>query len=108
MPWFSATIALTCLFTQSERESLIFSWICATLARAFTRLAEPFALRDSTRCARFSFRSSLRKNRGFSITFPPRKTAKSFSPRSMPVSASASASGSNRSAPSSRFTTKLA
>jgi hypothetical protein len=47
MPWFSATIVLTCLSIQSERECRTFSWTRATLSRARSRFFEPGCLRET-------------------------------------------------------------
>ncbi|CAM5729041.1 hypothetical protein SHIRM173S_01389 [Streptomyces hirsutus] len=49
---------------KSRRRSAIRAWTRATFRRAFSRFAEPFALRDSSRCARASRARSRRSWRG--------------------------------------------
>ena len=88
---------------NSRRASVTRACARATLTRALSRFLLPFCLRDSARCARLSFFSARRRNRGEAIFRPSDSTAKWVSPRSMPITGSVSGS-----APGSVSTTKLA
>ena len=73
------------------------------MTRASSRFLLPFFLRDRARCARLSFFSARRRNRGEAIFRPSDSTAKWVSPRSMPTTGSVPGS-----APGAASTTKLA
>jgi len=61
------------------------AWARARLTLALARFAESFCLRDNSRCRRRSLRSARRSNWGAAILRPSDRTAKSWSPRSMPM-----------------------
>ncbi len=50
--------------------SATFAWARATLTRAFSPFADPFAVRLRDFCSLRSFRSARRRNRGL-VTFRP-------------------------------------
>ena len=67
MPWFSRTSVATCLFSQSSRLALVFSWIFATLSRAFPRLADPRCLNSSEKAVQGAYVWDGNAMRSFSI-----------------------------------------
>jgi hypothetical protein len=91
--WFSRMIFVESLWWKSRRESVTQACARATRTRAFSLFAEPFCLRDRSRCAFFSFFSARRRNLGALIFIPSSSTAKQASPRWMPHSRSISGSG---------------
>jgi hypothetical protein len=88
--WFSRISAVDSWWQKSRRASATRACALATVTLALSRFLLPFCLRDSDRCARRSFFSARRKNRGEAIFRPSDRTAKCFSPRSMPITGSAS------------------
>src|SRR5690606_40868004 len=83
------------LCAQSRRASATRTYARATFSLAFSRFLDPFALRDSAFCALWSFFSARRRKRGLSIFRPSESTAKCARPRSIPISVSATGSGSS-------------
>ena len=88
--WFSRISAVDNWWQKSRRASATRAYALATVTLALSRFLLPFSLRDNARCARRSFFSARRKNRGEVILRPSDRTAKCFSPRSMPSTDSAS------------------
>jgi len=101
--WLSRISAVDNWWWNSRRASATRPCALATLTRALSRFRLPSCLRDSDRCARLSFFSARRRNRGDAILVPSDSTAKWVSPRSIPVTGPAPGS-----APGVASTTKLA
>jgi len=87
-------ISVESLWWKSRRASVTLACARATFTRACSLLADPFCLRDRSRCARFSFFSARRRNRGLAILVPSFMTAKCPRPRSIPHSVPVFGSGS--------------
>src|ERR1700733_6806164 len=62
--WFSRTTFVESLWWKSLRASATLACARATCTRAFSRFWLPSCLRDKSRCARLSFLSARRRNRG--------------------------------------------
>src|SRR6266581_2999642 len=101
--WLSRISAVDNWWWNSRRASATRACARATLTLALSRFWLPSCLRDSDRCARLSFFSARRRNRGEAILRPSDSTAKWVSPKSMPITGSVSGS-----APGPTWMTKLA
>lgn len=91
--WFSWTMREVSLCRKSRRRSAIRAWTLATRRRAFSRFAEPFALRDNSRCALARRARSRRSCRGLAIFSPVDRVTREVIPASRPTAACVAGAG---------------
>ncbi|KUN89778.1 hypothetical protein AQJ66_01500 [Streptomyces bungoensis] len=91
--WFSRTRRVDSLCRKSRRRSAIRAWTLATRRRAFSRFAEPFAFRGSSRCARARRARSRRSCFGLATFSPVDRVTREVTPASMPTAAVVAGAG---------------
>src|SRR5690606_3039432 len=95
--WFSRTSRVDSLWRKSRRRSAIRAWTFATRRRAFSRFAEPFSLRDSSRCALARRARSRRSCRGLATFSPVARVTRLVMPASIPTAPVVAGAGAIRS-----------